>query len=58
MSCDGRPLQVTDSANEIVVLISPNAAGMRSLRVLKGNAVTPYMTGKPSSAAALRAQFR
>lgn len=42
---------VTDSANEIVVLISPNAAGMRSLRLLKGKAVTPYMTGKPSSAA-------
>jgi uncharacterized protein GlcG (DUF336 family) len=44
-------VQVTDSANEIVVLISPNAAGMRSLRLLKGKAVTPYMTGKPSSAA-------
>jgi uncharacterized protein GlcG (DUF336 family) len=42
---------VTDAANEIVVLISPNAAGMRSLRLLKGKAVTPYMTGKPSSAA-------
>jgi uncharacterized protein GlcG (DUF336 family) len=44
-------VQVTDAANEIVVLISPNAAGMRSLRLLKGKAVTPYMTGKPSSAA-------
>ena len=44
-------VQVTDAANEIVVLISPGAAGMRSLRLLKGNAVTPYMTGKPSSAA-------
>jgi uncharacterized protein GlcG (DUF336 family) len=44
-------VQVTDSANEIVVLISPNSAGMRSLRLLKGKAVTPYMTGKPSSAA-------
>ena len=44
-------VQVTDSANEIVVLISPSAAGMRSLRLLKGKAVTPYMTGKPSSAA-------
>ncbi|MBV9550332.1 MAG: heme-binding protein [Alphaproteobacteria bacterium] len=44
-------VQVTDSAGEIVVLISPNAAGMRSLRLLKGKAVTPYMTGKPSSAA-------
>ena len=42
---------VTDSANEIVALISPNTAGMRSLRLLKGKAVTPYMTGKPSSAA-------
>lgn len=42
---------VTDAASEIVVLISPNAAGMRSLRLLKGKAVTPYMTGKPSSAA-------
>jgi uncharacterized protein GlcG (DUF336 family) len=50
---DGQDIsvQVTDSANEIVVLISPNAAGMRSLRLLKGKAVTPYMTGKPSSAA-------
>ena len=44
-------VQVTDAAGEIVVLISPNAAGMRSLRLLKGKAVTPYMTGKPSSAA-------
>ena len=44
-------VQVTDAANEIVVLVSPNAAGMRSLRLLKGKAVTPYMTGKPSSAA-------
>lgn len=42
---------VTDAASEIVVMISPNAAGMRSLRLLKGKAVTPYMTGKPSSAA-------
>ena len=39
------------SLGEIVVLISPNAAGMRSLRLLKGKSVTPYMTGKPSSAA-------
>src|SRR3954464_12756312 len=39
-------VQVTDAAGEIVVLISPNAAGMRSLRLLKGKAVTPYMTGK------------
>ena len=44
-------VQVTDAANEIIVLISPNAAGMRSLRLLRGKAVTPYMTGKPSSAA-------
>jgi uncharacterized protein GlcG (DUF336 family) len=44
-------VQVTDAANEIVLLISPNAAGMRSLRLLRGKAVTPYMTGKPSSAA-------
>jgi uncharacterized protein GlcG (DUF336 family) len=44
-------VQVTDAASEIVVLISPNAAGMRSLRLLRGKAVTPYMTGKPSSAA-------
>jgi uncharacterized protein GlcG (DUF336 family) len=44
-------VQVTDAGGEIVVLISPNAAGMRSLRLLKGKAVTPYMTGKPSSAA-------
>jgi len=42
---------VTDSAGENIVLISPNAAGMRSLRLLRGKAVTPYMTGKPSSAA-------
>jgi uncharacterized protein GlcG (DUF336 family) len=50
---DGQDIsvQVTDSAGEIVVLISPNAAGMRSLRLLKGKAVTPYMTGRPSSAA-------
>src|SRR5262245_55664811 len=33
-------VQVTDAANEIVVLVSPNAAGMRSLRLLKGKAVT------------------
>jgi len=44
-------VQVTDAASEIVVLITPNAAGMRSLRLLKGKAVTPYITGKPSSAA-------
>ena len=44
-------VQVTDAAGEIVVLVSPNAAGMRSLRLLKGKAVTPYITGKPSSAA-------
>jgi uncharacterized protein GlcG (DUF336 family) len=44
-------VQVTDAANEIVVLVSPNAAGMRSLRLLRGKAVTPYITGKPSSAA-------
>lgn len=44
-------VQVADAAGEIVVLISPNVAGMRSLRLLKGKSVTPYMTGKPSSAA-------
>jgi uncharacterized protein GlcG (DUF336 family) len=44
-------VQVADAAGEIVVLISPNAAGMRSLRLLRGKSVTPYLTGKPSSAA-------
>jgi len=44
-------VQVTDSANEPVVLITPNAAGMRSLRLLKAKAVTVYRTGKPSSQA-------
>ena len=38
-------VQVTDAANEIVVLISPNAAGMRSLRLLRGKAVTPQYDG-------------
>lgn len=42
-------VQVTDSANEPVVLITPNAAGMRSLRLLKPKAVSIYRTGKPSS---------
>jgi uncharacterized protein GlcG (DUF336 family) len=44
-------VQVTDSANEPVVLITPNTAGMRSLRLLKAKAVTVYRTGKPSSQA-------
>jgi uncharacterized protein GlcG (DUF336 family) len=44
-------VQLTDAGGEIVALVSPNAAGMRSLRLLKGKAVTPYMTGRPSSAA-------
>src|SRR5205085_9494808 len=42
-------VQVTDSANEPVVLITPNAAGMRSLRLLKPKAVSVYRTGKASS---------
>jgi len=42
-------VQVTDSANEPVVLITPNEAGMRSLRLLKPKAKSIYRTGKPSS---------
>jgi uncharacterized protein GlcG (DUF336 family) len=44
-------VQVTDASNEIVVLISPNTAGVRSLHLLKGKTVSPYMTGRPSSSA-------
>ncbi len=42
-------VQVTDSANEPVVLITPNEAGMRSLRLLKPKAKSVYRTGKSSS---------
>ena len=42
-------VQVTDSANELVVLVSPNESGMRSLRLMHGKSISVYMTGKASS---------
>ena len=42
-------VQVTDSAGEIVVLLSGDGAGMRSLRLMKPKPVSVYMHHVPSS---------